>query len=312
MARTRIVATVGPASTGEVTLAALADAGVDVFRLNFSHGTHAEHAATIAAIRRLAGPRPIAILQDLGGPKLRLRHPVRGRAGDVVALALPATVRPGDPVLLADGLMQLEVVGPDQARVLVGGDIPAGKGINLPSSRLDLPSLTEKDRADLRFGIDQGVDLIAVSFVRRGTDLEGARVSDVPLVAKIETAEAVSNMREIVAAADGVMVARGALGVEIAVERVPIVQKELIALANGASKPVITATPDAALDGRQPEPDPRRGGRRRQCGARRHRRGHAERGNGGRPAPRRRRAGHAADRGRGRPAGRSPPERDGR
>jgi pyruvate kinase len=110
VARTRVVATLGPASRDEATIAALLDAGVDVVRLNFSHGTHAEHAATIAAVRRGAGARPVAILQDLGGPKLRLREAVRGKPGDVVAIALPSTVRAGDPVLLADGLMQLEVV----------------------------------------------------------------------------------------------------------------------------------------------------------------------------------------------------------
>ncbi len=242
MARTRVVATLGPASRDEATIAALAEAGVDVFRLNFSHGTQDEHAATIATIRRVTADRHAAILQDLGGPKLRLRHPVRGKPGDVVDLELPSTVRPGDPVLLADGVMQLEVIDAAHARVVVGGDIPAGKGVNLPSSHLDIPSLTPKDEDDLRFGVAQGVDLVGVSFVRRAEDLAPVRAAGMPVVAKIETARAVTNMTEIVAAADAIMVARGDLGVEIPIERVPIVQKELIALANRAAKPVITAT----------------------------------------------------------------------
>ena len=242
MSRTRIVATLGPASRDETTIGALVEAGVDVFRLNFSHGTHAEHGAAIATIRRVAGDRTVAILQDLGGPKLRLTAPVRGKPGDVVAIELPASVRAGDPVLLADGLMQLEVVDPGHAKVIVGGDIPAGKGINLPSSHLDIASLTPKDEADLRFGVEQGVDLVGVSFVRRADDLAPVRRTGLPAIAKIETAHAVTQMAEIVAAADGIMVARGDLGVEIPIERVPVVQKALITLANRAAKPVITAT----------------------------------------------------------------------
>jgi pyruvate kinase len=242
MARTRIVATLGPVSRNEATIGALVAAGVDVFRLNFSHGTQAEHAETIGMIRRVAGDRNVAILQDLGGPKLRTTHPVSGKPGDVVAIALPSTVRAGDPVLLADGIMQLEVVDPARARVIVGGDIPSGKGINLPSSHLDIPSLTPKDEDDLRFGVAHGVDLIGVSFVRRAADLAPARATGLPVIAKIETAQAVDHMAEIVEAADGIMVARGDLGVEIPIERVPVVQKQLIALANQAAKPVITAT----------------------------------------------------------------------
>ncbi len=242
MARTRIVVTLGPATASDAAIAALLDVGADVFRLNFAHGTRVEHGRLIAAIRRLAGGRPVAIMQDLAGPKLRLAQPVRGRAGDVVPIALPATVRPGDPVLLADGLMQLEVVDTAHARVVVAGDIPAGKGVNLPSSRLDLPALTEKDREDLRFGVTAGVDFVSLSFVRRAADLDEVKGTGVPVIAKIETAEATRQIDEIVAAADGVMVARGDLGVEIPIERVPAVQKELIALANRAAKPVITAT----------------------------------------------------------------------
>ncbi len=242
MPRTRIVATLGPATSSESLIGLLVEAGVDVFRLNFSHGSHQTHGELIGRIRRAAGGRPVAILQDLGGPKLRLAHPVQGRPGEIVDLALPATVQPGDPVLLADGVMQLEVVDARRARVVVGGNIPAGKGLNLPSSRLDMPSLTAKDLADLRFGAERGVDLVAVSFVRAAKDLDAARGAGLPLIAKVETAAAVAHLDEIVRAADGVMVARGDLGVEIPIERVPIVQKELIALANRYAKPVITAT----------------------------------------------------------------------
>jgi pyruvate kinase len=242
MARTRIVVTLGPATASDAMIGALLDAGATVFRLNFAHGTRTEHGRLIEAIRRLAAGRPAAIVQDLAGPKLRAAHPVRGNAGDVVALSLPATVRPGDPVLLADGLMQLEVVDATHSRVVVAGDIPAGKGINLPSSRLDIPALTAKDREDLRFGVAQGIDFVSLSFVRRAADLDEVKSSGVPVIAKIETAEATRHIDEIVQAADGVMVARGDLGVEVPIERVPVVQKELIALANRAAKPVITAT----------------------------------------------------------------------
>ena len=242
MARTRIVVTLGPATSSEGAIHRLIDAGANVFRLNFAHGTHAEHAATIDAVRRAAADRPVAIVADLAGPKLRLDQPVRGAPGDVVAIGLPPTVVRGDPVLLADGLMQLEVIDASHARVIVGGDIPPGKGINLPSSRLDLPALTDKDRADLRFGVDHGIDFLALSFVRRASDLDAVKAAGVPVVAKIEKAEALSRLPEIVRAADAIMIARGDLGVEIPIERVPIVQKEVIALANRAGKPAITAT----------------------------------------------------------------------
>jgi len=242
MARTRIVATLGPATDSEERIRGLIDAGVDVVRLNFSHGTHEEHGRRIAIVRAVAAGRPVAILQDLGGPKLRLDRRVTGKPGDVVELALPPTVRPGDPVLLADGVMQLEVIAGGRCRVVTGGDIPPGKGINLPSSRLEMPPLTDKDRRDLAFGVAQGVDLVALSFVERASDLEEARASGIPVIAKIERAGAVEHMEEIVRAADGVLVARGDLGVEIPIERVPLTQKRLIALANREAKPVITAT----------------------------------------------------------------------
>ncbi|HYE98750.1 MAG TPA: pyruvate kinase [Planctomycetota bacterium] len=242
MTRTRIVATLGPATSSSEKIRALMDAGVDVFRLNFSHGTHDEHGQRIRAIRKLAGDKPIAILQDLCGPKLRLSKPVKGRSGEIVEIDLPPTVRPGDPVLLADGAMQLEVVDARRSRVITPGELPAGKGINLPSSMLDIPSLTEKDQRDLAFGVEQGVDFVALSFVRRASDLDEVKKTGVPVIAKIEKPEAVQRIEEIVRAADGVMVARGDLGVEIPIERVPVVQKRVIALANREGKAVITAT----------------------------------------------------------------------
>jgi pyruvate kinase len=242
MSRTRVVATLGPATSSSEKIRALIEAGVDVFRLNFSHGTHEQHGALIKSIRRLAGDRPVGILQDLCGPKLRLSRPVKGKPGDVVEIDLPATVRRGDPVLLADGLMQLEVIDARRSRVIVGGEIPAGKGINLPSSELDIPSLTDKDRADLEFGVAQGVDFVALSFVRRASDLDEVRACGLPVIAKIEKPEAVRRIEEIVRAADGVMVARGDLGVEIPIERVPVVQKRVIGMANREGKMVITAT----------------------------------------------------------------------
>ena len=242
MTRTRIVATLGPASSSSEKLRALIEAGVDVFRLNFSHGTHAQHGELVKGIRHIAGDRPIAILQDLCGPKLRLTRPVKGKPGEVVEIDLPQDVRPGDPVLLADGIMQLEVVDAKHARVIVGGDIPVGKGINLPSSILDIPSLTPKDREDLAFGVSQKVDYVALSFVRRASDLDEVKRSGLPVIAKIEKPQALQNLEEIVRAADGIMVARGDLGVEIPIERVPVAQKRVIALANREGKPVITAT----------------------------------------------------------------------
>lgn len=242
MTRTRIVATLGPASSSSEKIRALIEAGVHVFRLNFSHGTHAQHGELIKGIRHLAGDRPIAILQDLCGPKLRLERPVKGGPGEIVQIDLPASVRAGDPVLLADGAMQLEVIDAKRSRVVVGGDIAAGKGINLPSSLLDTPSLTEKDRVDLEFGVAQKVDYVALSFVRRASDLDEVKRSGLPVIAKIEKPQAIQNLEEIVRSADGVMVARGDLGVEIPIERVPVAQKRVIALANREGKPVITAT----------------------------------------------------------------------
>ncbi|MBN2171030.1 MAG: pyruvate kinase [Candidatus Krumholzibacteriota bacterium] len=275
MRRTKIVATIGPACDAPERLAELLAAGVDVARLNFSHEDQAAHGARIRRLREAAAAagRHLAILQDLAGPKVRVglladgpitlqpgrpfiitSRPVPGDATRVSTNTpqLPAAVRPGDHLLLADGALELEVESADaeeiRTRVLVGGRLGAGKGINLPSRSLDVPSLTAKDEADLAFGVAQGVDLVAVSFVRSAADVEAARTllraagGDQPLIAKIEKHEALADLDAIVAAADGVMVARGDLGVETPLASVPRVQKRIIATCNRAGKPVITAT----------------------------------------------------------------------
>jgi len=273
--KTKIVGTIGPATRDPAVLRGLMEAGLDVCRLNFSHGTHAEHAALIADIRRVAGElgRTVAILQDLAGPKIRTGPMAPGRVelvpgaaivltsrdvpggADEVGLTwpgLPAAVEPGDTLYLADGLLALEVLGTDgtdvSCRVVTGGELGAHKGINLPGRTLDVPGLTEKDETDLRFGLAQGVDYVALSFVRSAADVATARELiaaaglDTPLIAKIEKFEALDDIDAIVAAADGIMVARGDLGVEIPLELVPRAQKMLIARANAAAIPVITAT----------------------------------------------------------------------
>jgi len=275
MTRTKIVCTIGPASRDEAVITRMVEAGMNVARLNFSHGTREEHARAAEKIRevsRRAG-RSVAVLQDLSGPKIRI-GPVAGGAvdlkpGDSFALVarpvqgdrsrvsvtyagLPEDVRPGDPIYLGDGVIELEVVGTGgdevRCRVVVGGTLVSHKGLNLPSRSISTPILTEKDKEDLAFGIDLGVDYVALSFVRSASDIQEARRflegagGDLPLVAKIEKHEALDRIDEILDRVDGIMIARGDLGVEIPVERVPRVQKMLIQRANDAGKPVITAT----------------------------------------------------------------------
>ena len=275
MKRTKIVCTIGPASRDAGTLGRLVDAGMNVCRLNFSHGTHAEHAATIETIRAVAESKgaPIAILQDLAGPKIRTGPMGAGEVeltagaaftltardvpGDVAEVGLtypglPAIMQAGDTLLLADGDMALEVESADatdiRCRVVTGGRLGSNKGINLPDRTIDAPILSPKDEADLDFGIEQGVDYVALSFVRSAEDVRrvkariDAAAGAAPLIAKIEKFEALDDIDAIVAAADGIMVARGDLGVEIPLERVPREQKRIIAKANAAAKPVITAT----------------------------------------------------------------------
>ena len=275
MPRTKIVATIGPASNSPARLEALIRAGMNVARLNFSHGTPAEHGEVIRLIRRLAeqSGRPVAILQDLAGFKIRIgtiaAGTVRLKPGGSFTLTtrdipgdasgasisypgLPKIVQPGDTLLLSDGALELEVREKSdtdiRCRVVIGGPLSSHKGINLPARRIDAAALTEKDQADLAFGIEQGVDYIGLSFVRGADDvaaakrLIAARGADTPLIAKIERQEALENIDAIVAAVDGIMVARGDLGVEIPLQKVPLMQKMLIDKANRAGKPVITAT----------------------------------------------------------------------
>lgn len=274
MRRTKIVATIGPASEKPEILRSLILAGIDVARLNFAHGTYEEHRERIRNIRRLSEEigKPIAILQDLPGPKLRIGELASEEGflleeGKVVSLVLaeksekeiplpePAVfeaVKKGDKILLADGNIQLEVVKRGKERidceVLVGGVLLSHQGINLPGVSLSISSITEEDIRHLNFGIDMGVDWVALSFVRNARDIRRLRRImlrkgvHIPIIAKMEKQEAVENMEEICREADGVMVARGDLGLEIPLEDVPTQQKNIIRLANRLGKPCIVAT----------------------------------------------------------------------
>jgi pyruvate kinase len=270
--RAKIIATVGPASAAPFMLRNLSNKGVDTFRLNFSHGDHASHAAVIRAIRALETEVgvPIGILQDLQGPKIRLgRLPGGCRVLDrhervfftltesteaITALPLPhaevfAAIAPGHRLFIDDGRVRLRVVSADaeriEAEVLEGGKVSDRKGINLPDTLLELPVLTEKDRADLEFGLDHGVDWVALSFVQRASDLDEIReliAGRAGLVSKIEKPSALVEIETIVRSSEAIMIARGDLGVEIPPEDVPGRQKEIITLCRRESRPVIVAT----------------------------------------------------------------------
>ena len=279
--KAKIVATVGPASQSEEVLEQLILAGMNVARMNFSHGTHEEHAERIALIRKVAKKLDVSvgILQDLQGPKIRvgeLSEPIQLAEGaDVVLYATGTTppeieckkipvdfrqlfdsVRTSDRLLLDDGRLTLEVVSVKDrnalvAKVIVGGPLTSHKGINLPGIRLRIAGFTEKDEADLAFGISQGVDAVAISFVRTADDVKKVRYAmerfsngkRLPLlIAKLEKPEALDNLDAILEIVDGVMVARGDLGVELPPERVPALQKHIIRKANARAKLVITAT----------------------------------------------------------------------
>jgi pyruvate kinase len=273
--KTKIVCTLGPASATVAVMEAMIRGGMNVARLNFSHGSHEDHGEKIRIIRSLAArlERPVAILQDLAGPKIRIGAiPDPGivlEPGDMFILTtqeregtpkgvsvtypdLAAEVRPGDRLLLADGLLEVTVVEtrPTEilCRVVTGGLLTSHKGINLPTGTIRTPALTDKDREDLLFGLAADVDYVALSFVRTADDVRlvkeliRSQGKDIPVVAKIEKHEAVDNLDAIIAVSDGVMVARGDLGVEIPLEDVPLVQKRIIAAANGQGKFVITAT----------------------------------------------------------------------
>lgn len=274
--RTKIVATLGPASNSPERLRALMEAGVNIFLLNFSHGNHAGHRANIERVRAVADElgRDIGLLQDLQGPKIRTGRFADGKIlleegarftltchdlspGDqlrvgVTYAGLAGDVKPGDNLLLDDGRLGLEVVTVDSSgihtRVTLGGVLSDNKGINLPDADLSIPALTEKDVEDLTFGVELGVDWVAISFVRNRDDLLLARHylnregSTAKLMAKIEKPGAVERFQEILREVDGVMVARGDLGVELPPERVPKIQKRLIRACREAGKPVVTAT----------------------------------------------------------------------
>ncbi len=301
--RTKIVCTLGPATTDPETVYELAAAGMDVARLNFSHGSHDEHLERLAAVRiaqdRLG--RPIAVLADLCGPKIRvtgLREPMQVTAGDTLVLTAPELAQgrrarrqlrgsarrrswlPGDEVLIDDGRIRARAEGSDGTRLLcrveVGGTIKPSKGVNLPSSSLPIPALTEKDRADLQFALAAGADYIALSFVRTAEDVEELRSlidaagSPARIIAKIEKAEAVVNLDEIIEVADAVMVARGDLGVEIGVSQVPLVQKRIIERARDAGRAGDHRDADARVDDPRARADAGGGVRRRERDPRRH------------------------------------------
>jgi pyruvate kinase len=269
--RTKIVCTLGPASSSREALRNLMDAGLNVARINFSHSTHEQHAATIALVRAVANEsgRPIAILGDLQGPRIRIGEIGETRTledgSDVVLVPerfvhgmseVPVTyenladdVHVGDRVLINDGLLELVVLDVEKprviARVLHGGPLGSHKGINLPGVQVSAPSITDKDREDIAFAADQGLEYIALSFVRRAQDIAELKAmipKSMLVVAKIEKDSALENIETIVRASDGVMVARGDLGVELPFEEVPYAQKRIIALCNRLGRPVITAT----------------------------------------------------------------------
>ncbi len=273
--KTKIVCTIGPASESPGILENLIRAGMNMARLNFSHGTHEEHLRKIKTIREIADRlgTPVAILQDLSGPKIRIGKVKEGgielkrrerflltnreKVGDekgvsVTYLPLPNEVKPGDRIFLSDGTIELQVLETDgkdiQCQVVVGGVLTSHKGINIPTGAIRAAAFTEKDREDLLFGIENGVDWVGLSYVKEAADIERVKhvlkkgSADIPVIAKIERREALENIDEILSISDGIMVARGDLGVETPLERIPNVQKMLIRKANLSGKPVITAT----------------------------------------------------------------------
>ncbi|WP_349898048.1 pyruvate kinase [Parafrigoribacterium soli] len=275
MRRAKIVATLGPATSSYENIRAIIDAGVDVARMNLSHGSYDVHEEVYANVRKAAedADKPVAVLVDLQGPKIRLGKfeagPYELAVGDVFKITteevvgtrelsgttfkgLPQDVSPGDFLLIDDGKVKVQVVETDgtvvTTKVIVGGPVSNNKGINLPGVAVNVPALSEKDEADLRWGLRLGADLIALSFVRNADDVtrvheimaeEGRRL---PVIAKIEKPQAVDHLEEIIDAFDAIMVARGDLGVELPLEAVPIVQKRAVELARRMAKPVIVAT----------------------------------------------------------------------
>jgi pyruvate kinase len=295
MRKAKIVCTIGPVSDQPAILGRLIEGGMDVARLNFSHGTHEWHGRALKAIREAAGHRraAVAIIQDLQGPRIRVGELAEGGVNLVpdqtvrlvasqaqaalAAQGIPVTyanltrdVRPGARILIDDGLIELVAVavaggaaGPDSAvecRVVTGGRVTSHKGLNLPGTSISEPTLTDKDRADLRFGLAQGVDYVALSFVRGPEDVTQAKQliaeygGDVPVIAKIERPEAIDHLDALLDEADGVMIARGDLGVEMGPEAVPLLQKRIIREANRRRRLVITATQMLESMTHQPTP----------------------------------------------------------
>jgi len=268
----KIVATLGPASSDRERVAELVAAGVDLFRLNFSHGSHPEHCARIAAIREVEAhaDRPLGVLLDLQGPKLRVGEVAEDTVrlepgsrfnldadpapGDARRVQLPhpevyAVLRPGMELLIDDGRLRLRVIESRSdvliTEVLIGGPLSAHKGVNVPDVVLPLSALTDKDRADLAFGLELGVDWVAASFVQRATDIDELRTlvgTRAGLMAKLEKPAAIDHLEAIIERADGLMVARGDLGVELPPERVPSIQKRVVRECRDAGKPVVVAT----------------------------------------------------------------------
>lgn len=290
MRKTKIVCTIGPASEAPENLRKLVEAGMNVARLNFSHGDYEEHGGRIVNIKKIREEigKTVSILLDTKGPEIRLgklkEEPIELVQGEIIALTteeilgdkdripvsyknLTEDVSAGSTILIDDGLIGLrveEVKGTDIiCRITNGGQIKSKKGVNVPGVSINLPALTEKDAADIRFGIEQGIDFIAASFVRKASDvlairaiLEEHNAQHIQIISKIENQEGVDNLAEILEVSDGLMVARGDLGVEIPAEEVPLVQKRMIAMCNRVGKPVITAT--QMLDSMQRMPRPTR------------------------------------------------------
>ncbi|MBS3920498.1 MAG: pyruvate kinase [Deltaproteobacteria bacterium] len=273
--KTKIVCTIGPASESSQVLKSMIKAGMDVARLNFSHGTHENHLRKIKEIRTLSDrlKRPVTILQDLSGPKIRVGKVKEGGIGlkrgekfiltnrkilgdekgvSVTYPSLPMEVNSGDTLLLADGAIELQALKSNdqdiECRVIVGGTLTSNKGINFPTGTIRISPFTKKDREDLLFGIRNGADMVSLSYVKDAGDIERVKrflkkySTFIPVIAKIERKEALEKIDEILLASDGIMVARGDLGVETPIEKVPNVQKMLIRKANALGKPVITAT----------------------------------------------------------------------
>ena len=275
--RTKIVATIGPASSSPEILKQMVNAGMNVARLNFSHGSYEDHGRMVSLLRSVSEElqTPITLLQDLQGPKIRIGQLPDGQInlkdGELITLVpvdeyanqpqtasidypyLAEEAEPGAQILLDDGLLELKITEINNksviCQVVEGGILKSRKGVNLPSLDLRLPSMTEKDIKDLEFGLSQGIDWVSLSFVRKAEDIRTLKSlllekghGDVPVIAKIEKPQAIDNLQSIVEECDGIMVARGDLGVEMSPEKVPMLQKHMIGLCNFKSKPVITAT----------------------------------------------------------------------